>query len=277
MPALRLVVSLSAIAVTSVALVGPGTALATAGSTAGITAPAHKGILPPKNPRRSLAPSPSFLSAPACARGQDGSRCNSIVRKAVAHARNVLEKMAGMSFSLSAYEKLTPEEQLFVTVNLERTQRGLRAASVLTRSLDKVAQAGANSDADPPLGRVPGRLPGGGRPADIGGNWAGGWDNALGADYAWMYDDGPGSSNGDCTKTNKSGCWGHRDNILGTFNSSSICGGRRNELAMGAGHVTKGKAFGDSETELLVGVCGPVPTDVVLSWARAESLLHITR
>jgi hypothetical protein len=44
---------------------------------------------------------------------------------------------------------------------------------------------------------------------------------------------------------------------------------------MGAGHVTKGRAYGDSETELLVGVCGPTPTDRVMSWARAKSLLHI--
>jgi hypothetical protein len=44
---------------------------------------------------------------------------------------------------------------------------------------------------------------------------------------------------------------------------------------MGAGHVTRGKAFGDSETELLVGVCGKAPTDVVMTWHRAKRLLHV--
>jgi hypothetical protein len=39
--------------------------------------------------------------------------------------------------------------------------------------------------------------------------------------------------------------------------------------------VTKGKAYGDSETELLAGVCGPTPTDALLTWAKAKSLLHI--
>jgi hypothetical protein len=48
------------------------------------------------------------------------------------------------------------------------------------------------------------------------------------------------------------------------------------EIAMGAGHVAMGKAYGDSETELFAGVCGPAPTDVVITWAEAEKLLHIT-
>jgi hypothetical protein len=38
----------------------------------------------------------------------------------------------------------------------------------------------------PPLGEVPNRLPGGGHWVSLGGNWAGGWDNPLGADYGWM-------------------------------------------------------------------------------------------
>jgi hypothetical protein len=271
MSALRLAVRLGAITVTSAALILPAAAVATA-STA---TPAHKGILPPKNPSRSLPPSPFFLSSSLCAHGNDGQRCNSQILKATTHARKLLEKMGGMKFSLAAYDKLTPIEQLFVTVNLERTARGKSPAVVLTRSLDKVAQEGANNDADPPLNKVPNPLPGGGRFVGLGGNWAGGWDNAFGANYAWMYDDGPGSDNGDCTKTNKSGCWGHRDNILGTFSNKARCSGQPSKLAMGAGHVTKGKAFGDSETELMAGVCGRTPTDVVISWARAKKLLHI--
>ena len=183
--------------------------------------------------------------------------------KAIAHARTVLEKLGGMSFSLAAYEKLTPDEQLFVSANLERVERGLPAAVVLTKSLDKVAQIGANHDDDPPLGDVHSPLPGGGSWVSLGGNWAGGFENALGADYGWMYDD-------------RSSAWGHRDNILGRYVTASSCGGQRHEIAMGTGHVTRGKTYGDSETELLAGVCGPTPTDVVLTWAKAKKLLHIT-
>jgi hypothetical protein len=184
--------------------------------------------------------------------------------------------MKGMSFSMTAYERLRPIEQLFVTVDLERISRGLPPALMLTKSLDRIAQAGANADADPDLRRVPRTLPGGGQRAGEGGNWAGGADNALGSDYGWMYDDGLHSPNADCTRAHRAGCWGHRDIILGSFYSSAaICGGGQNELVMGAGHVRSGKLYGDSETELLVGVCGPVPTDVVFTWAKAKSLLHI--
>jgi hypothetical protein len=222
-----------------------------------------KGILPPKNPAHNVSPSPNFLGARSCRGGGDSAACNTIVVRAITHARTELEKLGGMSFSLTAYEKLTPVEQLFVTANLERIERGLPAATVLTKSLDKVAQAGANDDDDPPLSQVPGTLPGGGRWVSLGGNWAGGFDNALGADYGWMYDDS-GSA------------WGHRDNILGQYVSASSCGGASHEIAMGAGHVTKGKAYGDSETELFAGICGRTPTDTVMTWAKAKKLLHIT-
>jgi hypothetical protein len=230
-------------------------------ASANVARPA-KGVLPPKNPARNVSPSPYFLGAVSCAGGKDSAACNTIVLRAISHARKVLENVGGMSFSLAAYEKLTPDEQLFVSANLERVERGLPAATVLTRSLDTIAQEGANADTDPPLNRVPDKLAGGGRWISLGGNWAGGFDNALGADYGWMYDD-QGSN------------WGHRDNILGGYVSAAPCGGQRHEIAMGAGHVTKGKAYGDSETELFAGVCGPAPTDVVMTWAEAKKLLHI--
>jgi hypothetical protein len=276
MSALRLAVRLGTVAVTCGALIVPSAAIAkVASASKASVVPAHKGIVPPKNPSKSLRPSPFFLGSNDCRRVKDGAGCNTGALKAIARARKVLEKMAGMGFSLKAYEKLTAVEQLFVTANLERVSRGLTPAVVLTKSLDKVAQEGANTDLDPPLNKVPDPLPGGGRFVGLGGNWAGGWDNALGSDYAWMYDDGLGSGNLDCKKGHTQGCWGHRDNILGRFNSKARCGGQRNELAMGAGHVTKGKEFGDSETELFAGVCGRTPTDVVMTWARAKKLLHI--
>jgi hypothetical protein len=264
--AFRLTAKLAAIMVLSAGLIGLGMV------PAATAASAHSGITPPHNPSRSLAPSPDFVSFRSpCHGGSDGRSCNLEVLKAIAHARKVLEKLGGMSFSLAAYQKLTRAEQLFVTANLERTARGLRPFSVLTRSLDKIAQLGANADEDPPLDDVPARLPGGGQVVGLAANWAGGWGNALASDYAWMYDDGPGSSNEDCSSADPQGCWGHRDNILATLSSSRTCGGGRSALAMGAGYA----AAGQSEAELFAGVCGRTPTDVVLSWAQAKSRLHI--
>jgi hypothetical protein len=115
-----------------------------------------------------------------------------------------------MTISLTAYEQLTPDEQLFASANLERVERGLPAITVLTKSLAKVAQTGAADDADPPLDQVPDQLPGGGRDRD------------------------------------------------------------------GRGPRGQGQGHGDSETDLFAGVCGPAPTDVVITWAEAEKLLHIT-
>ena len=179
-----------------------------------------------------------------------------------------------MSFSLAGYEKLTPDEQLFVTVDLERTTRGLPPALVLSRSLDAIAQAGAQGDRDPAISVVPRQLPGGGRVGYLGGTWAGGWINPLGSDYGWMYDDGPGSTNLDCRTGSTALCWGHRDIILTGFGSQS-CGAGRGELAVGAGHAMVAAGYGESDTEILAGVCGPTPTDVVFTWAEAKKLLHI--
>jgi hypothetical protein len=254
----RLAARLGAIALTVAALVGSASAVA----GAGVLSP-DKGVLPPKNPSRSVNPSPNFLNSGSCTGGKDSAACNTIVLHAITHAREVLEKIGGMSFSLAAYEKLTVVEQLFVSANLERIERGLPAIVVLTRSLDSVAQDGANADTDPPLNKVPGTLPGGGRWISLGGNWAGGFGNALGSDYGWMYDD-------------KGSAWGHRDNILGQYGTTANCGGERHEIAMGAGHVAKGKAFGDSETQVFAGVCGATPTDVVMTWAKAKKLLHVS-
>lgn len=62
------------------------------------------------------------------------------------------------------------------------------------------------------------------------------------ADFLWMYYDGPGSSNRDCSAAGQPGCWGHRHNILARWSDP---------LAVGAG------SRGDSLTQLFVGGYGP--------------------
>lgn len=243
----------------------------------------HKGIVPPKNPSKSLSPDPYFMDNSACTGADDDAACNKIVLSAIANARKKLEKLSPISFStktLTAYEKLSPTEQLFVTVNLERTARGLPAVAEMTKKLDTIAQAGAKAGKDPVVDNLPSTLPGGGYIIDATANFAGGFVNPLGSDYGWMYDDGPDSPNGDCKKSGAKGCWGHRDDILHTYETAKICdeyvGNKKGETVMGAGYLKgKGTKYGDSETELFVGVCGAMPTGAVLTWSKAESLLGI--
>jgi hypothetical protein len=251
------------------AVVVGGTWLAAPAAGAGAS---YRGMLPPRNPAASLWPAPSFMAS--CAQGDDGAQCNDLALAAISHARQTLENLGGMSFSLAGYQKLTADEQLFVTADLERTARGLPPVLVLTRSLDAIAQAGAQADRDPAIGSVPRSLPGGGRTTYLGATWAGGWVNPLGSDYGWMYDDGPGSSNEACRTAGSASCWGHRDIILVGFGSQS-CGGDTGELAMGAGQAMLAGGYGESDTEIIAGVCGPSPTDAVFTWAEAKRLLRI--
>lgn len=110
---------------------------------------------------------------------------------------------------------LTQVQQGFVVINLERVNRGLPAIVGLSAPLDALASAGASAGTDPsfPSGSASG-----------GGIWAGSY-SVLGADYMWMYVDGPGGNNLDCTSSNSSACWGHRDIILWDRTSGTIVSG----------------------------------------------------
>jgi hypothetical protein len=90
---------------------------------------------------------------------------------------------------------LTPAEQIFVATDLERMVRGLAPISAMATVLDAAAAQGAATNADP---TVPPGLPWNGG----GSNWAGPLGNPLEAIYYWMYDDGFGSSNVDCSLSN---------------------------------------------------------------------------
>jgi hypothetical protein len=120
----------------------------------------------------------------------------------------------------SNWYSLTPVEQLFVVANLERTARGMPAYLGLNAALSADAQQAAQTNSDPSV--APGFAIGNdaqGEPG-MGGAWAGGFA-VLAADYVWMYDDGWGgsaanTSNVACTSPTSSGCWAHRDELLGS-------------------------------------------------------------
>jgi hypothetical protein len=118
-------------------------------------------------------------------------------------------------------------QQLIVT-DEERGDRGLSEYAGLDATLlNAAAQAGAVPKADPVL--PPGyQGPGGAIFAQD--------YTPLGADYAWMYDDGYGGTNLDCTSPGGSACWGHRDNILGPWTTTGT-----QTAMMGEGNTSSGQ------------------------------------
>jgi hypothetical protein len=154
------------------------------------------GILPPRNP---------------------GSNCNAGGAMGIAaiNACRAQESVGPVKLP-SNWGSLSAVQQGFVLINLERVNRGLPAIVGLSGSLNTLASAGAAGGTDP-------SFPAGGF---IGGGaiWAGA-PSIVAADYLWMYIDGPGGDNLDCTSAGDSGCWGHRDIILWDKPGTLVSGG----------------------------------------------------
>jgi hypothetical protein len=180
----------------------------------------------PRDPGHNLTL--SVQTTMVCAGAPSGGACTDAVLAAIDAAR-APEGVRPMRLP-GDYPTLNAAQQLLVVSNLERVDRGLASAAGLSRSLDQRALSGARSGNDPALAPLYGNA--------AGSNWAGGYRSVLEADFAWMYDDGPGSPNIDCAAPGQQGCWGHRDNILAPY---------QEPLAMGAAVV------GSSEAELFVG------------------------
>jgi hypothetical protein len=157
----------------------------------------------------------------------------------------------------SNWSTLSGSEQEFVWTNLERTSRGEAAIPNLVNTYAAAVQTGLTNDADPDLGDVPGV-------SGAGSIWAGAFDTPLGAMYGWLYDDGPGGENEDCTTTDTSGCWGHRDNILA--NASSF--GNPTEMDAGVGTDSGGSV--DYDAIFAVNSNPTAPANIVFTWAEEQ-------
>jgi hypothetical protein len=217
-----------------------------------------KGIVPPANPAASIAPTPLFETTCLAAGALSGS-CLASTLQATDSARSH-EGLGPMTLP-GDYSTLTAAEQLFVLADTERVDRGLPPAVGLVAELDQDAQAAALADTDPTPTIVP--------PGVSILRWASNWSEnagALGSNYNWMYDDGPGSGNLACGGGG-SGCWGHRDNILG-FGAAQLAasGGI---LVMGAGEAAPaGAKPWMSDTELFA-VITRSPAFYIYTWGQA--------
>jgi hypothetical protein len=202
------------------------------------------------DPTSNIAPFPNFLGTCGSVAYNDEPDCLWLVVAAIDNAR-AIEGLAPMVLPTN-WTALTAPEQLFVATDLERTARGLAPLSAMAGALDVAAAQSAAAGADP-------ALPPGFAWTSYGSNWAGTVANPLEAIYYWMYDDGLGSSNIDCSASNRSACWEHRRNVLLPL----VC----DPCVMGAGWSTTTNGTW-SVTELIVDTRGSPSSD--FTWAQEQ-------
>ena len=128
-----------------------------------------------------------------------------------------LEGLAPLSLP-DNWTSLTDPQRGFVLMNLERVERNETPIVGISTTLDNYAAEGADADTDPPVSFIT---------DGVGGSI---WDSGDFVTYGmvgFMYYDGPGQLgfNLDCTSTDTSGCWGHRDNILDAAANTNLAVG----------------------------------------------------
>ncbi len=189
---------------------------ATATVSSQVVQPHYVGITGIPNPSADVLPDQTpedFFSTAYCSLGSvpdNSPACTAASLDAI----NYAHLQWGLPpISLPAnWGSLNQAQQLVTIFSLERTSYGLPPIYGLGSALDGDALIGAMTGTDPSLVPPAGFVNGGSI-------WAGGYPNALAADFAWMWDDGWGGSaantaNGNCTFAGGDGCWGHRQIIL---------------------------------------------------------------
>jgi hypothetical protein len=183
------------------------------------------GIVPPAKPTVNVPPQvvPQCTSSPV---DDTSAGCIDSVLHNINDARS-LEDLGPMVLPPGYATDPVPLQQLIIA-DEERGDRGLPQFTGLDAALDTAAQTGAQEGKDPTV------------PVDY--DYSSGGANLaqdvtpLGADYAWMYNDGIGGTNIDCTASSPAGCWGHRDNILGPWTTTGT-----QTAQMGDGDTTSGQ------------------------------------
>ena len=124
-----------------------------------------------------------------------------------------------------------PVQQLIIA-DEERGDRGLSQFSGLDPALNTLAQAGAVANSDPSAPSPPYTYTTGGSNLadDV---------TPLGADFAWMYNDGEGGTNAACIWPSYADCWGHRDNILGDWTTTGTQTAQMGDADTANGHYTQ--------------------------------------
>jgi hypothetical protein len=167
---------------------------------------------------------PAGAMPTACTTSPDSTPC---VNAAVYYLDQARASLGQGPYALpNDFPSLTPAQQAFILTNLDRILYGLAPVPGLTADLDSDSYISGVAVGDDPNSSNPNFF-------TYAANWAGAYTNMPLAYEAWMYDDGLDSGNIDCTATNLSGCWGHRQGVLIDFSSSWNNAGL-SLLAMGA-------------------------------------------
>jgi len=176
------------------------------------------------------------------------------------------------SFTLpSNYLSLSATKQMFVLINLERMSRGIPPLVGLSPYLNVEGVRAASAAEDPVFhtsyGPVHVWLPPGGGLYAFGGAWAGDSVNAAGALFGWFYDDGWGGKgntwNFACTGPTSTGCWGHRDELLGEWAGTSCT-----DCVAGAGYAAPAAHHWQESYVFLLVRPVKFPTPLVFTWNK---------
>jgi hypothetical protein len=152
----------------------------------------------------------------ACQTDPTGSVC---IDAAVTYLNKARANLGQPPYSLPAdFASLTQTQQVLILTNEDRILYNLAPVSGLTAALNQDAAATLATDSDP-------------QPS-ASDDWAGytsnaswGTVNMVAAYEGWMYADGLGSDNVDCTALDPTGCWGHRHDILWQFGPGTLAMG----------------------------------------------------
>ena len=204
------------------------------------------GIVPPANPAANIPP-PVVPRCTATPVDDTSEGCIDSILHNINYARS-LEGLGPMILPSGYVTDSVPVQQL-VIADEERGDRGLSQFAGLDPGLNAAALTGAQDDADP-------TAPAGSQDTGWGSNFA--QDSTpLGADYAWMYNDGYGGTNLDCTAPTDHACWGHRDNILGPWTSTGSTTAQMGDADTNAGQYTQIFMNRDDPADSLVDTLTP--------------------
>jgi hypothetical protein len=193
--------------------------------------------------------------------------CNDLLLASTNEAQ-IAEHLPGFTLP-SNFADLTVPQQMFVLVNLERISRGVPPLVGLSPYLGPPAETAARDAEDPTFQRVYGRVqvwypPSGGMYA-FGGAWSGNQVNALAAMFGWMYDDGwagkGATRNIACNGPGETGCWGHRDELLGEYTGTTCT-----DCIAGGGYASPAERNWTESYVLLLVRPVQFPTPLLFTW-----------